>query len=359
MAIRIERPADPDALTDFILFHDDVYAARSARWPASVPFQLPTLTGDGPFARDRRLCAFVARDHGRPLARALAVVDARYQRHQNERLGHISMFEALPGTTEAVRLIVDAACEWLAGHGAEAARAGFGLLDFPFVVDAYEALPPAWLRQNPAHYHALLKDAGFETEQGWVDYRIEVRPELVARWESALEGAQRAGFEIVPVGAVPEARAVRDFTRVWNEAFAPTWAFTPLTETEMASILGTFGPAGMRDTSVLAYQDGEPVGALWYMPDVSPFAVLAPGRTLAPAEKLNVLGIAVRAPARGRGVNLAMAAHGYLASVRHEVTHVSYTLVLDHNWPSRRTAEKLGATVCANYVTYRRRFHRR
>ena len=35
------------------------------------------------------------------------------------------------------------------------------------------------------------------------------------------------------------------------------------------------------------------------------------------------------------------------------------TLVLDHNWPSRRTAEKLGATVCANYVTYRRRFARR
>jgi hypothetical protein len=33
---------------------------------------------------------------------------------------------------------------------------------------------------------------------------------------------------------------------------------------------------------------------------------------------------------------------------------LSYTLVLDDNWPSRRTAEKLGATVRASYVTYRR-----
>jgi len=99
-----------------------------------------------------------------------------------------------PDTTTATRQLVDAACTWLESEGAEAARAGFGLLDFPFPIDAYDALPPTWLRQSPAYYHGLLKDAGFETEQGWVDYRIEVTPELVARWTSALDSARRAGF---------------------------------------------------------------------------------------------------------------------------------------------------------------------
>jgi hypothetical protein len=32
----------------------------------------------------------------------------------------------------------------------------------------------------------------------------------------------------------------------------------------------------------------------------------------------------------------------------------SYTVVLDDNWPSRRTAEKLGARVTRNFVVYRR-----
>ena len=36
--------------------------------------------------------------------------------------------------------------------------------------------------------------------------------------------------------------------------------------------------------------------------------------------------------------------------------YLSYTLVLDDNWPPRPTAEKLGAKVCANYVTCRRNF---
>src|SRR5256885_2750773 len=51
-------------------------------------------------------------------------------------------------------------------------------------IDDYESLPPNVLRHNPAYYHALLKDAGFESEKGFVDYKVEVRPELVARWQS-------------------------------------------------------------------------------------------------------------------------------------------------------------------------------
>ena len=81
----------------------------------------------------------------------------------------------------------------------ETARAGSGLLDAPFAIDEYEMLPPSILRQNPGYYHSLLKDAGFETEKGWVDYKIEVTPALIARYQSALEAAQRAGFSIAPL----------------------------------------------------------------------------------------------------------------------------------------------------------------
>lgn len=55
-------------------------------------------------------------------------------------------------------------------------------------------------------------------------------------------------------------------------------------------------------------------------------------------------------------MNLAMASYSYLHLIRQGSKYLSYTLVLDDNWPSRRTAEKLGAKVCANYVTYRRNF---
>ena len=358
MAIEIELPQGSDALTEFVLFHDRVYASRGARWQSILPFELPFLQGQSAFNADRTLRPIVAREGGEIVARAVALVDQRYMRHWNERVGHVVQFEAMPGSRKATRLVLDAASEWLAQQGMEAVRAGFGVLEFMFTTDAYEALPPSFMRHNPAYYHALLKDAGFETEKGGVDYKIAVRPELVARWESALEAARRGGFDIVPLKDVPESRRVREFSATWREAFASHWGISPTSDEEYAEMFAGLAPTGVLDTSVLAYREGTPVGCLWVAPETTFLAATAPGRDVRPDEKLNFLGIGVLEPARRRGVNLAMASYAYLELVRRGATHVSYTFVLDDNWPSRRTAEKLGAEVCASYVAYRRNLRR-
>ena len=359
MALRIETPEGEQALTEFVLFHDRVYDYRSARWPAVVPLQLPILMGQQPFGTGRQLRPLVARRGGEIVARAVAVVDEHYIRHWNERLGHIIMFEALPGTRDAVKALMDAACEWLRGRGMEAARAGSGLLEFPFVIDEYEALPPSVARQNPGYYHNLLKDAGFETEKGWVDYKIEVTPELIERYRSAVEAAARGGFSLVPVNDADPGKRVRQFTEIWNDAFKAHWGATPFSEDEVAALFEFFALTGGLDTSLIAYRGEQPVGTLMVVPEGTEGALLAPGRVLKESEKLNWLGIGVHASARGRGVNLAMASYAYLQLIERGAKYLSYTLVLDDNWPSRRTAEKLGARVCANYVVYRRNFFTR
>ena len=64
------------------------------------------------------------------------------------------------------------------------------------------------------------------------------------------------------------------------------------------------------------------------------------------------IGVVERA--RSRGVARAMAARSFLTMAAHAMRFAGYTLVLDDNWPSRRTAESLGARVTGNFVTYRR-----
>jgi GNAT superfamily N-acetyltransferase len=356
LAIAIEVPKGEDALTAFVLFQDEAHAALPARWRANLPLYLPFLTGESPYAKEREIHPLVAREDGRLVARAAAVVDHRYLRHWKEPLGHIVLFEALPDAREAVRLLLDEACRWLAKKGMAAARAGCGVLDFPFTIDAYEKLPPSLVRQNPAQYHVLLKQAGFETEKGMVDYQIRVRPELIARWESALESGRRAGFDLVPLKDVPEDRRVRDYTETWNDSFKAHWGFPPVIEEEVALLFRFLEPLGILETSLLAYEGGAPVGYLFVYKDMAELAALAPGRVLGGDEKTNVLGIGVCEPARGRGLNYAMASHAYLELARRGLTHLSYTLVLDDNWPSRRTAAGLGAEICANYAVYRRNF---
>jgi GNAT superfamily N-acetyltransferase len=360
MSLTIQSPTGTEELTEFLVFQDRINERRGAWWPALVPMNLPMLQGQGPSARRRQFLPLIARNNGGIVARVLAVVDDRYRDHWGEALGHTSMFEALPDHNDAVRAMFDEACAWLRTQGVEAARAGFGVGDFPFLIDAYETLPPVMLRQNPSYYHTVLKEAGFESERAWLDYRIAVTDELVARWTTFLDDARTRGFDIVPLRDVSEDRRLADFVPTWNEAFARHWGVVPQLTEEFADLLEFLGPMGMLDCSVVAYRDGEPLGVVWCTPETaSMLAATSPSRELADHERVNFLGIGVREPARRQGVNLAMASYAYLELVRRGARYVSYTLVLDDNWPSRRTAEKLGASICANYMVYRRNFDRR
>lgn len=359
MAVRIESPDSEAGLREFIALQDSIRPELTARWPAAVEMQLPLMMGLSALGAGKTMKAFVAREDSEIQARVLAFVDPAYAARWNEKLGHLAFFEARPGAHRVTRDLMDAACEWLRAQGAEAARAGFFLpIDMPFVIDAYDALPPNLMRQNPDYYHSFIKDAGFECEKGLVDYKIRVTSELITRYHSALEASRRGGFDIVPLKDVPPEKRVSEFAPAFNEAFYNHWGFVGAGNEAYAEMLSFFEMLGGLETSVIAYRGNEVVGTMMVVPEETAHAVVRSGRVVNDSEKLNFLGIGVREPARGRGVNLAMASYSYLKLISHGARYLSYTLVVDDNWPSRRTAEKLGAKVCANYVVYRRNFRR-
>ncbi len=345
-----------DDLIEFWLFANEVYAGRAAHWLTTPDDLNPLLKGQGPTSAGRSTSAFVARSGGRIVARAAALVDEHYIDRWNEPLGHVVLFEALPGTTEAVRALLDEACSWLRGKGLQDARTGWSGsgLDWPYTVDAYELLPPPAMRQNPAYYHSLLTEARFVAEKGMVDYKIRVTSELVELWEQMLRAAEGSGYRIVTFAEADRAHRAQDFWAVWETAFASHWGTSPTSLAEWEQIFARTEPVGLHEASVLAYRGDEPVGVTLCFPDLSSHATLVGGRRLLAEERLNLFGIAVLESARGTGLNLAIAARSYLELVHRGSTHISYTLVVDDNWPSRRTAEKLGARVCANYLVYRR-----
>jgi hypothetical protein len=88
MGFKIEVPQGKEALTEFVQFHDQVYEYRDARWPAPFELQLPILTGESPFTQGRIIHPFLAQAGNPIVARAVAVVDERYNVRWQESLGH-------------------------------------------------------------------------------------------------------------------------------------------------------------------------------------------------------------------------------------------------------------------------------
>jgi hypothetical protein len=94
--MKTEFPEGKDALSEFVLLRDRVYEHRSIRWPANLANGLALLMRETAGGEDRTFRPIVVRDGADVVARTVAVLDTRYNRHWNERLGHVILFEAMP-----------------------------------------------------------------------------------------------------------------------------------------------------------------------------------------------------------------------------------------------------------------------
>jgi len=153
--------------------------------------------------------------------------------------------------------------------------------------------------------------------------------------------------------------AIDTWTDVVNAAFVRHWGWNPVTRAEVRPMLSSLWETPVADLSMIATAGPEPVGAVFSVPDWSMMLAQIRRGVVLPPERGGgtrgaLVNVGVLEAARGRGIALAMAARSYSAMAMHGMRYAGYTLVLDDNWASRRTAENLGAAVTGNFVTYRR-----
>jgi hypothetical protein len=122
------------------------------------------------------------------------------------------------------------------------------------------------MRQNPPYYHSLLTEARFAAEQGMVDYKIRVTPELVERWQQMLRAAEASGFRVVSFAEADKSQRAEDFTAVWETAFARHWGISPGSPAGWEETFARTEPAGSHEASVIAYRGVSPSGSLSAFP---------------------------------------------------------------------------------------------
>ena len=358
--IRVERPSSREQLEQFARLPFQVYGNRDAWWPPDVQNEIDLLARRSLLSAYLDLEPFCAWRADRLLARVPAIVNRRYIEHWNEPLGQLIHFEALDDEDEAVAAMIAQSVNWLRERGMRVARSGFAaFLDYPYAIDNYRSFPSFLLRGNPPSYHRYFKDAGFVTEKGQVDYTAELSATMLTRYRGMAESASAAGVTIRSWREFGFLAAIDAWTDVTNSAFARHWGWNPVTRAEVRPMLTTLWETPVADLSMLASIGGEVVGAVFSVPDLSPvLARVRRGLSLDPERgggtRGALINIGVVEAARGRGVALAMAARSFLAMASRKMRFAGYTLVLDDNWASRRTAISLGARVTGNFVTYRR-----
>lgn len=217
----------------------------------------------------------------------------------------------------------------------------------------------------PPYYHSYIKNGRFTTELGVVQYQIQFTSELAERYREMVKQANDSGISLRSWDLDHLEKETEIFAALGNETFSAHVGFMPLPIAIYRELTVGFKDFVIDGFNVFAEVDGEPVGFVYSLPDLN--QALHPLRGKALGENFEefqrqveaidhgvLLIIGVKESQRGRGVNLALAAQSYLAMIDLGYKTASYTVVLDDNWPSRRTAEKLGGRVTRNFILYRK-----
>ena len=350
----------------YVDFANDVYRDNPYWVPLDKHHLMNVLAGEAGFGPGSRAQAFWVEEGDKILARVTALHDDAYDRHWQEQMGHLLFFEALPDQDFAVDSLFNAACQWLQAEGCNAARLSMiAGLQMPLTIDAYDTVPTIFHTFNPPYYHNYIKNSRFTTELGVVQYQIEFTPELKARYLQMVKQATDNGVTLRSWDLDHLESETEIFSALGNETFAAHFGFMPLTKAVYRGLTVEFKDFLVDGFTVFAEVDGQAVGFVYSLPDLN--QALHPLRGKVLEEHVEefarhfeaidhgvLLIIGVKQDYRGRGINLALAAKSYLAMIDRGYRTASYTVVLDDNWPSRRTAEKLGGRVTRNFNLYRK-----
>jgi ribosomal protein S18 acetylase RimI-like enzyme len=364
--MHVKKLSASEELERYVDFASDVYRNNPYWVPGDKHHLVKLLAGNAGFGPQSEIQPFAIEHDGRTVATVAAFRDDDYDRHWNESMGHLLFFEALPDQNEAVETLMRDACEWLQERGCKSARLSMlPGMQLPLTIDAYDTVPTAFHTYNPPYYHNYVKNCGFMTEHGVVQYQVQFTPELAQRYREMVKRATDAGVIVRSWDFDKMEEESATFAALSNETFSAHWGFMPLPDAVMRSFTVEFRDLLLPELMGFAEVEGQKVGFVYSFPDLN--QALHPMRDKVLEENFPefqqrfleidhgvLLIIGVKQEFRGRGINLALAAHSYLAMIDRGYKTASYTVVLDDNWPSRRTAEKLGARVTRNFNVYRR-----
>jgi ribosomal protein S18 acetylase RimI-like enzyme len=259
-----------------------------------------------------------------------------------------------------------AATDWFRARDCQSLRMSMlPGMQLPFTIDAYDDVPTIFHTYNPPYYHSYIKNAGFKTECGVVQYQIVFTPELAARYQAMVARAEQSEISLRSWNFDRMEAENETFTTLFNETFEHHFGFMPLPAEVMSGLTVGLKDFLVADFTLFAEAEGTTVGFVYSLPDLNQVFHRMKGKViednfdefqqlLQTIDHGALLIIGVKTGQRGRGVNLALAARSYLAMIERGYKSASYTVVMDDNWPSRRTAEKLGARVTRNFNIYRK-----
>ncbi len=313
---------------------------------------------------------FLARRDGRVVGRISAQVDRHLQSFQDNRWGQFGFFEC-EDDPQAARALIDAAQAWVTARGCDRLVGPFDFTtndECGVLVEGFDEDPVILLNWTHRYYPALLEGAGLAPAMDTLMWHLDVSDRdrvHPAIWEMAAKSESEHGVTTRTMRKGDLEAEVGRFLEVYNAAWERNWGFVPLTASEVRHYAKQLRPILDENWAMLAFKDGEVVGAALSLPDYNQVFKHMNGRLLPLGwakflywrrriDRVRVFALGVKAEHQHTGVAARFYEMHYDAAQRTPQKSGETGWILESNVPMNRAMEGMGGTILARYRIFER-----
>ncbi|MBA4372419.1 MAG: N-acetyltransferase [Thermodesulfovibrio sp.] len=339
----------------------------------SDPFFVPQLNREmqlhfsrkNPFFEHAEAKYFIAMKDGRPAGRIASIIDRTHNRLHHEKTGFFGFFDCSNDTAVAAALFERAAGDLrVAGITVMRGPMSFSTNDeCGMLVEGFHERPMIMMPYNPPYYNELTEKAGLTKVKDLYAYIYDVRdklPEKVLRVAAIVE---KRGITVRPINMKQYLADMMIFRDVYHSAWEKNWGFVPMTEEELAYAATRLKQVIIPEMTLIAEEDGKPVGFMGMVPDVNLVLKHMKGRMgpvgLAKAlyysrqiKDLRVMLLGVKKEFRNKGVEALLFREGFKPIKKGNYQRVEFSWILEDNLPVQRTIETMGGRLYKKYRIY-------
>lgn len=229
---------------------------------------------------DREL--YLALEDKRIVGRVAAIINHNADKKWNERtvrFGWIDFVEDF----EVAKALIDKVIEWGRERGAEKIKGPLGFTDMDregLLVEGFENESPFTVIYNFPYYGEYLERMGFTKDADWTQRYVELPDEIPPMFQYANLVEKRYGIRIYTARTVAKmAKRGREMFHVLNDAFAPLYEYSKLSEEQIDGYVKQYVPVMNKDLVAFVVNDkDELVGFTVTMPHISAAVRKAKGR---------------------------------------------------------------------------------
>lgn len=324
MSVEIKKVTSRKELKQFIRFNYEFYKNNPYAVPDLYDDMLRTFSPGKNAAFD--FCEadyFLALREGRIVGRVAAIINRRANaawKKRQVRFGWIDFIDDI----EVSHALIDTVKQWGRERGMDTIEGPLGFTDLDaegMLIEGFDQLSTMATTYNYPYYPRHMEQLGLVKAVDWVEMKIYVPDEIPEKHLRIADIIRRKyGLHVRKLSGKRGLRRsglVHDIFRLVNQAYAPLFGFSEMTERQIDQYVGTYLPVlDLRMVTIVENAEGELVAVGISMPSLSHALQRARGRLLPfgwfhllralswrRPEALDLLLVAVRPDYQNKGVN--------------------------------------------------------